>query len=534
MLVESFNPFNNLLLSSIVAAIPIILFLLCLTVFKMKGVYAAITTLIVTIIVAMAFFKLPGSIAGGATLEGFYQGIIPIGFIVIMAVWLYKIATKSGQFAIVQDSIASVSRDQRVQLLLIGFVFNGFLEGAAGFGVPIAICAVLLTQLGFKPLQAAMYCLVGNAAAGAYGAVGIPIAIVDTLNLPGGVTTSQVALIGNLTLGFISFVVPFLLMYIMDGFKGVKETFPATLVVAVTFTVLQVLIAAFAGPELADIIPGLVAMIALALFSRKWQPKNIFRINKDEKADAVPKHSIGHITYAWSPFIILTIVVMIWSLPAFKGLFEKGGALSALVVNFNVPGTMNAVTNKPNELTFNFFAQTGTAILITAIITIIIAKNMSFKTAGHLLGLTVKELWISVLTICFILAVSKITTYGGLSNAMGQGISKTGTAFPLLSPLLGWIGVFMTGSVVNNNSLFAPIQASVAEQIGTKGSLLVAANVAGGVTAKIVSPQSIAIATAAVNKVGKESELMKMAMRFSIGLLILVCIWTFICSLFIS
>ena len=197
MLVESFNPFNNLLLSSIVAAIPIIVFLLCLTVFKMKGIYAAITTLVVTIIVAMVFFKLPGSIAGGATLEGFYQGIIPIGFIVIMAVWLYKIATETGQFGIVQDSIASVSRDQRVQLLLIGFVFNGFLEGAAGFGVPIAICAVLLTQLGFKPLQAAMYCLVANAAAGAYGAVGIPIAIVDTLNLSGDVTSSQVALIGN-------------------------------------------------------------------------------------------------------------------------------------------------------------------------------------------------------------------------------------------------------------------------------------------------------------------------------------------------
>lgn len=194
---------------------------------------------------------------------------------------------------------------------------------------------------------------------------------------------------------------------------------------------------------------------------------------------------------------------------------------------------MNNVTHHPNVLTFNFIAQTGTAILVTAIITILIAKHMSFKTAGKLLGVTVKELWVSVLTICFILAVSKITTYGGLSNAMGQGIAKTGAIFPLLSPVLGWIGVFMTGSVVNNNSLFAPIQASVATQIGTKGSLLVAANVAGGVTAKIVSPQSIAIATAAVNKVGKESELMKMAMRFSIGLLIFACIWTFMLSLFV-
>ncbi|MDU4450497.1 MAG: L-lactate permease, partial [Staphylococcus lugdunensis] len=245
MLVESFNPFNNMLISAIVAAVPIILFLLCLTVFKMKGVYAALTTLIVTALVAMICFKLPARIAGGATFEGFYQGIIPIGFIVIMAVWLYKIATESGQFNIVQDSIASISQDQRIQLLLIGYLFNGFLEGAAGFGVPIAICAVLLMQLGFKALPAAMYCLVANAAAGAYGAVGIPIAITDTLNLAGGVKASQVALIGNLTLGLISFFVPFLLMFIIDGLKGVKETFPATLIAASVFTGLQVLIAAF-------------------------------------------------------------------------------------------------------------------------------------------------------------------------------------------------------------------------------------------------------------------------------------------------
>lgn len=534
MLVHSFDPFHNLLLSSIVAAIPIILFLLCLTVFKMKGVYAALTTLIITILVALLVFKLPLNIAGGATFEGFYQGIIPIGFIVIMAVWLYKISTKSGQFDIVKDSIASISQDQRIQLLLIGFVFNAFLEGAAGFGVPIAICAVLLTQLGFKPLEAAMYCLVGNAAAGAYGAVGIPVAIIDTLNLSGDVSATEVALIGNLTLGFISFFVPFLLIFMIDGFRGIKEILPSILVVSVTYTFLQVIITSFAGPELADIIPGLVAMVALALLSSKFQPKNIFRLQQNEEPKRVAKHSFKNIVYAWSPFIILTVIVLIWSSSFFKGLFEKKGLLHSLVINFKVPGTMNDVTHAPNVLTFNFIAQTGTAILITAILTIIIANNMNFKIAGKLLGLTVKELWISVLTICFILAVSKVTTYGGLSSAMGQGIAKAGSIFPLLSPVLGWIGVFMTGSVVNNNALFAPIQASVAGQIGAKGSLLVAANVAGGVTAKIVSPQSIAIATAAVNEVGNESQLMKMTMRFSIGLLVFVCIWTFLLSLLIS
>ena len=185
MLVHSFNPFGNLVLSSLIAAIPIILFLLCLTVFKMKGIYAAITTLVVTLLIAIPFFKLPGGIATGGVIEGFYQGIIPIGYIVIMAVLLYKTTQESGQFSTIQDSIMSISQDQRIQLLLIGFAFNGFLEGAAGFGVPIAICALLLAQLGFKPLQAAMLCLIANAASGAFGAIGIPVGIVNTLHLPG-------------------------------------------------------------------------------------------------------------------------------------------------------------------------------------------------------------------------------------------------------------------------------------------------------------------------------------------------------------
>ena len=200
------------------------------------------------------------------------------------------------------------------------------------------------------------------------------------------------------------------------------------------------------------------------------------------------------------------------------------------MLNFNLPGTFSEVAHKPIMLSFNFIGQTGTAILITIIITVLMAKKVSFGDAGRLFGVTFKELWLPVLTICFILAISKITTYGGLSAAMGQGIAKAGNVFPVLSPILGWIGVFMT-SVVNNNSLFAPIQASVAQQIGTSGSLLVASNTVGGVAAKLISPQSIAIATAAVKEVGKESELLKMTLRYSVGLLIFICIWTFILSL---
>ena len=531
MLVHTFNPFDNLLLSTLIAAIPIILFLLCLTLFKMKGIYAAITTLIVTLIIAVPFFKLPVGIATGGIVEGFFQGIIPIGYIVMMAVLLYKITVESGQFITIQDSITNISQDQRIQVLLIGFSFNAFLEGAAGFGVPIAICALLLTQLGFQPLQAAMLCLVANAASGAFGAIGIPVGVVETLHLPGHVTVLDVSQSSTLTLAIINFFIPFLLIFIIDGLKGIKETLPSILVVSVTYTILQAVLTVFSGPELADIIPPLASMLALALFSKKFQPKHIYRVNPNEQIQQTTQHATKDVLYAWSPFIILTVIVMIWSAPFFKHLFLPKGALSSLVFHFNLPGTLSDVTHKSLVLTLNIIGQTGTAILLTVIITVLMSKKVSFNDTAKLFGVTFKELWLPIVTICFILAISKITTYGGLSAAMGQGIAKAGHVFPVLSPILGWIGVFMTGSVVNNNSLFAPIQASVAQQIGTSGSLLVASNTVGGVAAKLISPQSIAIATAAVKQVGKESELLKMTLKYSICLLIFVCIWTFILSL---
>lgn len=531
MLVNTFDPFDHLLWSTLVAAIPIILFLLCLTVFKMKGIYAAITTLIVTLGIAIPFFKLPVGIASGAIVEGFFQGIIPIGYIVIMAVLLYKITVESGQFLTIQDSITNISQDQRIQVLLIGFSFNAFLEGAAGFGVPIAICALLLAQLGFKPLQAAMLCLVANAASGAFGAIGIPVGVVETLHLPGRITALEVSQASTLTLAIINFFIPFLLIFIIDGFKGIKETLPAILVVSITYTGVQGALTLFNGPELADIIPPLVSMLALALFSKKFQPKHIFRVNPTHEIPKTTQHTASQVLYAWSPFIVLTVIVMIWSAPFFKQLFLPKGVLSSLVFHFNLPGTMSEVTHKPLMLTLNVIGQTGTAILLTIVITVIMSKTINFNKVGQLFVITLKELWLPILTICFILAISKITTYGGLSAAMGQGISKAGHIFPILSPILGWIGVFMTGSVVNNNSLFAPIQASVAQQIGASGSLLVASNTVGGVAAKLISPQSIAIATAAVKEVGKESELLKMTLKYSICLLVFICFWTFVLSL---
>ncbi|HAR4859042.1 TPA: L-lactate permease [Staphylococcus aureus] len=469
------NPFDNVGLSALVAAVPIILFLLCLTVFKMKGIYAALTTLVVTLIVALFVFELPARVSAGAITEGVVAGIFPIGYIVLMAVWLYKVSIKTGQFSIIQDSIASISEDQRIQLLLIGFCFNAFLEGAAGFGVPIAICAVLLIQLGFEPLKAAMLCLIANGAAGAFGAIGLPVSIIDTFNLSGGVTTLDVARYSALTLPILNFIIPFVLVFIVDGMKGIKEILPVILTVSGTYTGLQLLLTIFHGPELADIIPSLATMVVLAFVCRKFKPKNIFRLEASE-------HKIQKRT-------------------------PKGIALR-----------------------LDLIGATGTAILLTVIITIIITK-LKWKSAGALLVEAIKELWLPILTISAILAIAKVMTYGGLTVAIGQGIAKAGAIFPLFSPVLGWIGVFMTGSVVNNNTLFAPIQATVAQQISTSGSLLVAANTAGGVAAKLISPQSIAIATAAVKKVGEESALLKMTLKYSIIFVAFICVWTFILTL---
>ncbi|QSY53980.1 L-lactate permease [Staphylococcus simiae] len=528
MLLLSVNPFDNIGLSALVAAVPIILFLLCLTIFKMKGIYAALTTLVVTLLVALPVFKLPIPVSAGAITEGVVAGIFPIGYIVLMAVWLYKVSIKTGQFNIIQDSIASISQDQRMQLLLIGFCFNAFLEGAAGFGVPIAICAVLLIQLGFEPLKAAMLCLIANGAAGAFGAIGLPVSIIDTFNLGGGVNALSVSTFSALTLPILNFIIPFVLVYIIDGFKGIKEILPIILTVSTTYAGLQLLLTVFQGPELADIIPPLATMVVLAVVCRKYKPKHIFRLQDNQKE--IQKRTIKEIIYAWSPFVILTVIVLFWSAPFFKKLFMPGGALEKLVLTIPLPQTVSALSPKGIVLRLDIIGATGTAILLTVILTMIITK-INLKAAGALFVEAFKELWIPIITISVILAIAKVMTYGGMTVAMGQGIAKAGSIFPLFSPVLGWIGVFMTGSVTNNNTLFAPIQTTVAQQISTSAPLLVAANTAGGVAAKLISPQSIAIATAAVKKVGEESALLKMTLKYSIGFAIFICIWTYILTL---
>lgn len=540
MWTQDYNPFNNQFLSAIIAALPVFFFLIGLTKLKLKGIMAALYTLIISIVVAIVFFGMPFTQAAAAVLQGVINGLWPIGYIVIASVWLYKISVKSGKFDIIRGSISSLSDDHRLQLLLIGFCFNAFLEGAAGFGVPIAISAALLTELGFKPLKAAMLCLIANAASGAFGAIGIPTIMGATM---ANVTPVELSRMLIWTLSIFGFVMPFILVFILDKTKGIKETWPALLVVSLSYGSLQTATMAFIGPELADIIPSLGSMAILAIFLQKWQPANIYREEGAEEIPAPQKFSAKEVVSAWSPFLILTATIFVWSLSTFQALFADGGALSATTLVLSIPGLDGMVIRippissedmiLPAKTTIGLISATGTAILVSIILTCLSTKSMSMKKTRDTFNETMAELTIPIVTICLVMGFANLANFAGLSATIGLALAEVGDVFPLLSPIIGWTGVFITGSVVNNNALFGNLQYVTANQIGANSTLLVGANTAGGVMGKLISPQSIAIATAAVKKTGQESLLLRMTLKYSLGFLAFVCVWTFILAVFI-
>ncbi|AUZ25154.1 L-lactate permease [Bacillus subtilis] len=532
---QLYDPFGNEYVSALAALTPILFFLLALTVFKMKGILAAFLTLAVSFFVSVLAFHMPVEKAISSVLLGIGNGLWPIGYIVLMAVWLYKIAVKTGKFTIIRSSIAGISPDQRLQLLLIGFCFNAFLEGAAGFGVPIAISAALLVELGFKPLKAAALCLIANAASGAFGAIGIPVITGAQIGDLPALELSRTLL---WTLPMISFLIPFLLVFLLDRMKGIRQTWPALLVVSGVYTLIQALTMAVLGPELANILAALFSMGGLALFLRKWQPKEIYREEGAGESGEKKAYSAADIAKAWSPFYILTAAITIWSLPAFKALFQEGGLLYQTTLLLKMPYLHQQIMKMPPiapsamplDAVFkvDLLSATGTAILAAVIVTGLFSKNFSSRDAFASLKETGKELWVPIITICFVMGFANLANFAGLSSSIGLALAKTGDLFPFVSPVLGWIGVFITGSVVSNNALFGHLQVVTGAQIGAGSDLLLAANTAGGVMAKLVSPQSIAIAAAAVGQTGKESKLFKRTVAYSLILLLIICIWTFI------
>ncbi|KVN30109.1 lactate permease LctP family transporter [Burkholderia ubonensis] len=554
---QIYTPLGSLGLSAFVAAIPIIFFFVALAGLRLKGHVAAAITLLLSLGVAILAYRMPAPQALAAAGFGFAYGLWPIAWIIVAAVFLYRIVVKTGQFDVIRASVLSITDDQRLQMLLIGFSFGAFLEGAAGFGAPVAITAALLVGLGFRPLHAAGLCLIANTAPVAFGAMGIPIIVAGQVT---GIDAFHIGAMAGRQLPLLSLAVPFWLVFMMDGLRGVRQTWPAALVAGGSFAITQYFTSNHLGPELPDITSSLVSLVALAAFLKVWQPGSARQAARGAAGGMVASgggaaalagfggfgsstsreaspYTFAQTLRAWSPFLILTGVVTVWSLAPFKALFAPHGALAATVLKFKVPALDQLVvktapivaTPKALDavLKIDLVSAVGSAILVTALISIVLLR-MKPRDALVTFGETLKELARPILSIGFVLAFAFVANYSGMSSTLALLLAGTGAAFPFFSPFLGWLGVFLTGSDTSSNALFCSLQQATAHQLGLPDTLAVAANTTGGVTAKMISPQSIAVACAATGLVGKEAELFRFTVRHSLLFAVIVGLITLV------
>jgi lactate permease len=548
---QNFTPVaDNLALSALVALIPILYFFWALAVKRMKGYMAGLTTLLVALAVVVVVYKMPVGMAVMSVSQGAVYGILPIGWIIITSVFLYKLTVKTGQFDIIRNSVLSITEDRRLQALLVAFSFGAFLEGAAGFGAPVAISAALLVGLGFNPLYAAGICLIANTAPVAFGAIGIPITAMEG---PTGIPAMEISKMVGRQLPFLSILIPFYLVVIMAGLKKTMEILPAILVSGLSFALTQYLTSNFLGPELPDILSALVSLSALAIFLKFWKPKSIFRFQSEAYSEVAATasakqatHTKGEVFKAWSPFLVLTVFISIWGIPAIKaaltGHYEGTNGLLKLInvlghqLTFmpEVPGLNNKIMNASGQpiaavYKLELLGAAGTAILLAAIVTKFIVK-ISWKDWTATFAETLKELKFPIITIGAVVGFAYVTNASGMSTTLGMAVAKTGVLFPFFSPFLGWLGVFITGSDTSSNLLFGNLQKVTATSIGMDPVLALAANSSGGVVGKMISPQSIAVACAAVGLAGKESDLFRFTVKHSIFLIFLIGILTFLQS----
>ncbi|MGE7114238.1 L-lactate permease [Lysinibacillus sp. NPDC047702] len=534
--------------SAAVAIIPILYFFWALAVKKMKGYMAGLTTLLVSLLLAVFAFKVPVATAIMSASQGAVYGLVPIGWIIVTSVFLYNLTVKTGNFNIIRHSVLSITEDRRIQALLVAFSFGAFLEGAAGFGAPVAISAALLVGLGFNPLYAAGLCLIANTAPVAFGAIGVPITAMEG---PTGISAFEISKMVGRQLPFLAVFIPFFLIFIMTGFKKAWEVMPAILVSGISFAVTQYLSSNFLGPELPDVLSALVSLFALAIFMKFWQPKTIYRFASEREVPITKatneSYSGAAIVKAWSPFIILTLFISCWGIPMIKsaltghyegenmilkGVNVLGQALTFMPeVPFLHNQVLNGTTGDPIAAVYKLelLGAAGTAILLAAIVSKFILK-ISWREWSKTFFETLNEIKFPLITICSVVGYAYVTNTAGMMTTLGLVLAKTGALFPFFSPVLGWLGVFITGSDTSSNVLFAKLQQVTADSVGMDPVLALAANSSGGVTGKMISPQSIAVAAAAVGLVGRESELLRFALKYSIMLLLFICILTYLQS----
>ncbi len=523
---QNYTPlFDSLPASAFVAGAPVLVLLGLLAFFHVRAHLAALAGLGVVLAAAILVYHMPPVLALSAAGYGALYGLLPIGWIVLNVVFLYQITVDTGQFEVVRRSVAGLSGDRRIQTLLIAFSFGAFIEGAAGFGAPVAISAAMLIGLGFRPLQAASLALIGNTAPVAFGSLGIPIISLAQVT---GLPLQELSAMAGRQLPFFSLIIPFWLIAALAGWRAMVAIWPACLVSGLSFALVQFLVSNHHGPWLVDTASALVSMGALLLLLRFWQPKTTWRfadeaVGAGPAADRIPA---GQLFRAWAPWLILTVIVFIWALPATKALLA-----GHLEWKIPVPNLHQAVLKAPPlalketaeaaVFIFNPLSATGTAPLIAAFV------------SGALLGLgpvalgrvylrTVWRLRLSLLTISTMLALAFSSRYAGLDSTLGLAFASTGALFPFFSPLLGWLGVALTGSDTASNVLFGNLQQVTAQQVGISPVLAAAANSTGGVMGKMVDAQSIVVAGVATGQHGEEGKILRSVFWHSLSLAALV------------
>ncbi|MEJ8825403.1 L-lactate permease [Variovorax humicola] len=530
---QIYDPFGNMIISTALAAIPVVVMLACLGFFHIKAHIAAGLGLLAALAVAVFAYGMPADMAGRAALFGGFTGLLPIGWIVLNIIFLQQLAEQNGSFKVLQDSLSGITEDRRIQLLLISFCFGAFFEGAAGFGTPVAVTAGILIGLGFSPLAASGLSLIANTAPVAFGALGTPV--ITLAKVHGYDLMEVTAMIGR-QLPFFSLLVPFWLIWAFAGRKAMMEIWPAILVTGVSFALPQYLVSNFIGPELVDIIAAIVSMVSLVLFLRVWQPRKIWHSpslrGKDVSAhEAKPPaqivvHSREALVRAWTPWLILSVFVFVWGLPqvkaALNGIFAPSfpmGGLHNLVEK--MPPVVTAPTKEGAVYVLSLLSATGTGILFSAVVSALFMKYSPVEIVRTFF----RTLWLlrySLVTIVLMLALGTLTRYSGTDTTLGLAFANTGVLYPFFGTLMGWLGVAMTGSDTASNVLFGGMQKVAAEQLGLSPNLMGAANSSGGVMGKMIDAQSIVVASTATRWFNHEGDILRYVFFHSIALAALV------------
>jgi lactate permease len=536
---------GSLGLSSIFAVIPLVVLFVLLGGLKMKAHWAGLIALATALIVAIAVYDMPAGQAFDSAAEGAAFGLFPIMWIVVNAVWIYRMTERTGHFAVLRRSFASVTDDQRIQAVIIAFSFGALLEALAGFGTPVAICSVMLIALGFKPIKAASVALVANTAPVAFGAIAIPI--ITLAGVTGLPQDDLGAMVGRQT-PFLALLVPLILVFMVDGRRGLRETWPAALVGGVAFAIGQFVCSNYISIELTDIIASLLSVVAIVGFLRLWSPAHIqtdmsgggprpavaggsthdpaleaeIRRREDDHQD-----TRADVIGAYAPYVIIIAVFALAQWGPVKDF------LAGRTQQFTWPGldVLNGKGEAPKSLTYKFdwLAAAGTMLLISGLITMAVLR-IKPGAALRAYGETLDRLKWAILTVASVLALAYVMNLSGETITLGSWVAGAGSAFAFFSPMIGWLGTAITGSDTSSNSLFGALQVTAAQKAHLSPTLLAASNSSGGVLGKMISPQNLAIGAAAAGMAGKEGDLFRVVLKWSLMLMLLMCVLAYLQS----